>query len=497
MDDFGLYVLSNILSFLSETAGCSFLITQQKWTRQILPLFRPRHLQPPKDGLRILTVDGGEAKKKEKKKKNRHKFVVAPVHDAATRLDRLNTRRWKKRKLPLTKNNNNKTTRQVASGEFQHPTAFPPLLQFHSPTVNNAFQPGITLLASYPRSGNTLLRSLLEGVTGLVTASDTRADRTLSKALAEQHDLVGEGLCLPPVTKTHWPERKGCSKFRAHRAILVVRNPFDAIVSYWNLAVTNTHTKKVTEEVYERFATFFRDLVRNEMVVWLQFLEFWVTRTEIPVLLVRYEDLIGNPRQELEKILNFYALGSSTDGRRISAAQVWKNRLDIVVANQGSLGYQRKSSTSQKLEQSNKASPSPLPKPNDSTTSNSAKPPKSSIGRSITTRYSPELLQEMHKLDRGGWLKRFGYHVFDQDFPNNLQDLPPLSQNSAAAIHHDNTSNQQGKTAAAAVAAATVLVNHPEMELRAPSSPYGRKMTDWRKKYTKNDTEPFPTVGSR
>lgn len=462
MDDFGLYTISVILSFLSETEGTSFLITNKKWTRQILPMFR---WKPPQEQIEMqldgLNVLGAPVKPK---KKNRHKFVVAPAWDAATRLDRLNTRRWKKRRLPC---GHYESTRSMALQEWRHPTAFPPLLQFWSSSSyhpQSTFQSGITLLASYPRSGNTLLRSLLEGVTGIVTSSDTRADRPLSIALAERHDLVGEGTCLPPITKTHWPERKGCSKFRAQRAIVVVRNPFDAIDSFWNLNVTNTHTEKVTEEVYERFADFFQDLVRNEMVVWMQFLEFWLTGMNIPTLLVRYEDLIENPKRELEAILNFYAQGTS-DGA--SAAQVWKDRLDTVLDNQKSHGYQKK----KELE--------------STTGSTKTTKPKSSIGRSITERYSPELLQEMHKLDKVGWLKRFGYHVYDQDFPNNLENLPALSQNAFPRV------DAKGKPV-------TMLVNHPpEAELRAPTSPYGRKMRDWRRQHTKDDTEPFPTVGSR
>lgn len=39
------------------------------------------------------------------------------------------------------------------------------------------------ILVSYPRSGNSLLRKLLERVTGVVTGSDTRPDRVLSRAL--------------------------------------------------------------------------------------------------------------------------------------------------------------------------------------------------------------------------------------------------------------------------------------------------------------------------
>ena len=46
----------------------------------------------------------------------------------------------------------------------------------------DTFGEGVTLLASYPRSGNTLLRTLLERITSIVTGSDTRPDRTLSRS---------------------------------------------------------------------------------------------------------------------------------------------------------------------------------------------------------------------------------------------------------------------------------------------------------------------------
>ena len=38
-------------------------------------------------------------------------------------------------------------------------------------------------LVSFPRSGNSLLRALLESCSGVVTGSDTRHDAPLSRAL--------------------------------------------------------------------------------------------------------------------------------------------------------------------------------------------------------------------------------------------------------------------------------------------------------------------------
>lgn len=45
---------------------------------------------------------------------------------------------------------------------------------------NTMFGHTVTLLSSYPRSGNTLMRTLLERITSTVTGSDTRPDRSLS-----------------------------------------------------------------------------------------------------------------------------------------------------------------------------------------------------------------------------------------------------------------------------------------------------------------------------
>lgn len=111
-------------------------------------------------------------------------------------------------------------------------------------------------LVSYPRSGNSMLRGMLEKRFGVYTGSDTRPDRTLSTALRDQWGMAGEGVVDPRlvhIVKSHWPERRGWRSFEAQRIILLVRNPFDAIDSYFNMCLTNTHHLSLTEEVYHRF----------------------------------------------------------------------------------------------------------------------------------------------------------------------------------------------------------------------------------------------------
>ena len=63
---------------------------------------------------------------------------------------------------------------------------------------------------------------------------------------------AGEGVVDPSlvhIVKTHWPERPGFSSYHAHRAVLLVRNPFDAIDSYFNMCLTNTHHLSLAESV--------------------------------------------------------------------------------------------------------------------------------------------------------------------------------------------------------------------------------------------------------
>lgn len=61
----------------------------------------------------------------------------------------------------------------------------------------------------------------------------------------------GEGITDESVwiVKSHFPERYGFIRYFVSRVILVVRNPFDAIESYFHMGFTNTHNKNLSEKV--------------------------------------------------------------------------------------------------------------------------------------------------------------------------------------------------------------------------------------------------------
>jgi len=336
---------------------------------------------------------------------------------------------------------------------------------------------GTSLLVSYPRSGNTLLRTLIERTTGIVTGSDTRPDRSLSKELAESHNLVGEGLVYRSKTcfvKTHWPERVGCQIFEGHRAILIVRNPFDAIDSYWNLNVTNTHTETVTDEIYERFRDKFEQLAKNEINVWCDYHRYWLkmSRSEkFPLLIIRFEDLIQQPNVEIARILRFMALINNTSNGQGQQDQplhpFWEQRIAHATTTTGqhtSLGSYRPRTATRGVK---------------------------SIGKSLhKERYTSEVLDHVHSIaaekaeaDGGeNMLTLFGYNINEQSFPANF-----VNGSAPDKVEWECTlpSCTSGET--------SMMINNGEL-IRPQSCPFGRAMRSWRRQHTNNDQDPFPRV---
>jgi len=319
-------------------------------------------------------------------------FVSPP--DPDTLLARLNTRRLYKRikhyksdakfaaVQPYAKN---KTVEDLAEEEWaallarakamntarmqkkQYVDPIPPVPSAHELLMFSPCPRPPAILASYPRSGNSLCRTLFERTTLRVTGSDMRG------GLAK-HDLVGEAaVSSQRVTfvKTHYPERRGNPPFKASKVVLLVRNPFDAIDSFWNLMMTNTHTNTVefTDEQKVKAQKAWEEMALKELHVWKEFHIFWLEQ-DIPMLLIRYEDLIRHPDEVTSRIVRFV--------------------LDI--KNMGSFFTERidRCIREEQLEKLG-----------------SYKPRSGGIGKSLS-KYTPEMLQRM-SLDIMEVLARMGY----------------------------------------------------------------------------------------
>ena len=355
------------------------------------------------------------------------------------------------------------------------------------------------LLASYPRSGNTFLRTLLERVTSTVTGSDTRPDRTLSRSLAVEHDLVGEGLVgrhsLRPHTydpdeplvrtvKTHFPERRGWRPVTGSRVILLVRNPYDAIDSYWNLCCTNTHTRSLDESVYAKHADKFEGLARHEIKVWLDFHYHWLdacAREGVPLLIVRYEDLVLDTAAEMRRVVRFLHGRRGADGsaeeEEGAATSFWEWRV----------GHALGTASADEEGAAETASTSDLGsyRPRGG----GAEGGLLRIGKTVRRRrYSEGALRHMHAAAASlaaarqpasdpTLLQRFGYDIYAQRFPEDFERHPPTLTSRVGS--------GRGK--------GTVTINATP-EIREKDDPYGRAMTYWRRGETEGDAKPFPVV---
>ena len=571
------YPLSVVLSYLGECDGTSTLITSKAWCRRVLPHFAHRRpLVTSVSGGGASSSDNGDGSAGNIRKipQMRHSYRVYPVQDADTLLARLNTRRLAQRmalvrrerlhRVRAVGNNDGGAggddqsaaykmgldTKELALFEWQMQTSssdqndgqrkWPAELELLmwsdskkassssvvSPTPSQV-SGGVIVLASYPRSGNTLLRSLLERTTLCVTGSDTRPDRTLSRALAEQHNLVGEGIVRPKslhpvldnanvgVVKTHWPERKGCLPYATRRVILLVRNPYDAIDSYWNLCVTNTHTESVVDSIYERYADKFRALALGEMQTWIRFHSFWLDQCRergMDICVVRYEDLVTDVEGTFRDVMKFVLDVEEEEEEGQDSDKFWEGRLRHVLAldESGNKQAQQQGCTSRlgsyRPRSANNDSNPKVEKAETTSTQDNVPP---AVGKSLLRkrRYSEDTLRKMHEIaaslardavsggDTKGvasnisLLKLFGYDIFEQGFPNNVIAKEPSAGQIFRGVHIERMNNVEGGGGRGSPMKVNVGA-----EIRPYDDPHGRAMTNWRKSETSNDTEPFPTV---
>ncbi|XP_071514227.1 sialate:O-sulfotransferase 2-like [Panulirus ornatus] len=182
-----------------------------------------------------------------------------------------------------------------------------------------------TALASFPGSGNTWLRYLIQSATGLFTGS-VYIDRELSSKGFYGENEIPEcgctiavkthGYCLGGLPEDRNQRLKDINKFYG-RGLLLLRNPYDTLIAYRNY-LSAGHLG-VAGPVAFRGAEWAR-FVRGQMEVWRAYALDWITMGR-NVLVVHYEHLLQDPQRELLRILQFLRL------------RVDRHRLQCVMAN--------------------------------------------------------------------------------------------------------------------------------------------------------------------
>jgi hypothetical protein len=158
-------------------------------------------------------------------------------------------------------------------------------------------------IASYPRSGNTFLRILLQNIFGLVSYSlyriegDTHPDPS-ADALEEspylpanwRKRISNDATAALTLIKTHDPPDD------EHRAIYLIRDGRPAIHSYYHYTLKYAFEKLSLTEVIAGACQFGS---------WSEHYVNWKPKTRPKTLFLRYEDLVANPTDIIPKLAEF------------------------------------------------------------------------------------------------------------------------------------------------------------------------------------------------
>jgi len=166
------------------------------------------------------------------------------------------------------------------------------------------------MITSYPRSGNTWVRFLLAN---LITNSDHSIDfPAMEKLVPDLHEPSRwDNLLERPPTgrliKSHIPSYVSFARFK--RVIYIVRDGRDVKVSQYHYYCP--HDLQLTFLEFLQFNIW--------PGLWCKHVESWLDRANnISFLLVRYEDMLIQPEEQLERMAKF--AGLPTDKQRIARA---------------------------------------------------------------------------------------------------------------------------------------------------------------------------------
>lgn len=165
-------------------------------------------------------------------------------------------------------------------------------------------------LVSFPKSGNTWLRFLiasaiqqqydLPGRVNFFSIHDLIPDVMLSRKIRDR-GIFGQAH-LPRIIKSHTSYNP-----YYHRVLLLVRDPRDALVSYYHYL--KNYNRAVTDNM--TISQFIRS-PRFGAQAWVNHMESWlhVNHAEQIVKFFRYEDLLQDTEKQLYLILDLMGLDS-------------------------------------------------------------------------------------------------------------------------------------------------------------------------------------------
>ncbi|XP_050667635.1 WSCD family member AGAP003962 [Leptidea sinapis] len=205
-------------------------------------------------------------------------------------------------------------TRYVSRFGYKHPSVdWCKELKLRIPPSQN-----VVALVSYPGSGNTWLRYLLQQATGIMTGS-VYMDYGL-KLHGFPAENVTDGSVL--VVKTH---ETPTTNRKYDSAILLIRNPRDALLADFN-RLHKGHIGTAPKSAFKRKSNEHRSswskYVSVELTGWESMHRMWLTTFKGPLHIVFYETLVRDTRMTLQRTLDF--LNHTVDEEDMSCALAYK-----------------------------------------------------------------------------------------------------------------------------------------------------------------------------
>jgi len=161
----------------------------------------------------------------------------------------------------------------------------------------------LTILTSYPRSGNSLTRALLEYSTGIYTGSYYLDKHLLANGYRGE-TVTEKGKVL--FFKSHHPSLVEDPLPPFDKVVQLIRNPFEAIWSYFEFLATKNHENMVPMEILEEDGgEKWRNFTKRNIRKWKRHFQFWEDWKASPVLHVKQEDYFVDCEKTLGRILDF------------------------------------------------------------------------------------------------------------------------------------------------------------------------------------------------
>ncbi|XP_003436671.2 WSCD family member AGAP003962 [Anopheles gambiae] len=177
-------------------------------------------------------------------------------------------------------------------------------------------KPELAALVSFPGSGNTWLRYLLQQATGILTGSVYK-DYGLLKSGFPAESVANSSVL---VVKTHEWGPHAWAPYT--KAILLIRDPERAILAEFNRQ-SGGHVGFASPDRYRRTkGRYWTQFVKNKLWAWEQTNLSWAKNFTGEVKLVFYDDLVENVEGTLRSILKF--LNYQTDEELLACALMRK-----------------------------------------------------------------------------------------------------------------------------------------------------------------------------